>query len=339
MNPNSLLAKLLSMLGIFQLHATDADGGAVVDRGDDFTPTTDDEDDKPAAKTEVDETKDKVEDDETETEEEKAERLAAEAKLKSKASARIPLARHEQILAKEREQRAQVEAQLAAARGATQIANTNEQLTKLETKVGELEEKYTKALVDGEAKDAARIMAEIRNTERMINSTRVQFETQAAEARAYERARYDATVDRLEAAYPVLDPNHADFDEELSDTVTATMQGFVARGGISRADALQKAVKALVKPATKTQEKAVEVKARPDADDVARKLAEDRKAAAVKRNVSDATKTPPNVAHVGVDSDKIGGKLDAKAVIRMSQEEFAKLDDATLAKMRGDELV
>lgn len=338
MNPNSLLAKLLSMLGIFQLHATDPEGGSA-DRGDNFVPTTD-EDDKSGAKTEVDETKtDKVDDETEETPEEKAEREAAEAKAKAKGNARIPLARHEQILAKEREQRAQVEAQLAAARGATQIANTNEQLTKLETKVVDLEAAYTKALVDGETKEAARLMAEIRVAERTINNTRVQFETQAAEARAYERARYDATVDRLEAAYPALDQNHADFDEEVSDQVTAMMQGFVARGGITRADALQKAVKALLKPVTKTQEKAVDTKARPDADEVARKLAEDRKAAAVKRNVADAERTPPSTARVGQDSDKLGGKLDAKAVIRMSQEEFAKLDDATLAKMRGDEFV
>lgn len=336
MNPNSLLAKLLALLGVFQLYAGDPEGGAV-DRGDDFTPTADPE---PAAKTEADpEPAAKTDDPDEETPEEKAEREAAEAKAKGKANARIPLARHEQILAKEREQRAQVEAQLAAARGATQIANTNEQLTKLETKVVELEEKYTKALIDGEPKEAARLMAEIRNAERMINNTRVQFETQAAEARAYERARYDATVDRLETAYPVLDQDHADFNEEISDQVTAMMQGFVARGGITRADALQKAVKALLKPTTKTQEKAVDTKARPDADEVARKLAEDRKAAAVKRNVADAERTPPNTARVGQDSDKLGGKLDAKAVIRMSQEEFAKLDDATLAKMRGDEFV
>ncbi len=32
------------------------------------------------------------------------------------------------------------------------------------------------------------------------------------------------------------------------------------------------------------------------------------------------------------------GTLDAKQVMKMSQDEFAKLDEAALAKLRGDEV-
>ena len=40
---------------------------------------------------------------------------------------------------------------------------------------------------------------------------------------------------------------------------------------------------------------------------------------------------------IGLDSDKMG-TLDAKQVMKMSQEEFAKLDEKALAKLRGDEV-
>jgi len=44
------------------------------------------------------------------------------------------------------------------------------------------------------------------------------------------------------------------------------------------------------------------------------------------------------VDRVGIDSDRLGGgELDPSAVMRMSQAEFAKLSEATLAKMRGDD--
>ena len=78
------------------------------------------------------------------------------------------------------------------------------------------------------------------------------------------------------------------------------------------------------------------VAARPDAAEVAKNA---RTLAARDKAASAAAQQPPDIAKVGVDSDKMGGKLDAGKAIKLSQEQFAKLDDETLARLRGDELV
>ena len=75
------------------------------------------------------------------------------------------------------------------------------------------------------------------------------------------------------------------------------------------------------------------------ATDAAAAAAATRKAEAVKRNTEVAGKQPPSTAKVGANHDAAGGTLDAKAVIKMPYEQFKKLDDATLSKMRGDEFV
>lgn len=329
---NKTLKFLLAALGIIQLGVTGGDAGGA-DRGDNFTPTddVDGEGDTPDVKAK------------TKAEPEPAAKAEPEPAAKAepepaKADKRIPLDRHEAILAKERAARQQVEAQLAEVRGGQRVADTNAELSKLEDEVVKLEAQYAKLVIDGEPKEAARVMAEIRAKERIVTRTQAQFETQAAEARAYERARYDAVVDRLEVAYPQLNPDAESFDEDLSDAVMTMASGYQARG-LSRVDALQKAVKAMIKPETVKQTKAVDTDARPSAEDVAAKLAAERKAAAVGKNIDAANKTPANLAHVGMDNDKAGGRLDGKAVMKMSQDQFSKLDDETLSKLRGDSLV
>ena len=72
---------------------------------------------------------------------------------------------------------------------------------------------------------------------------------------------------------------------------------------------------------------------------MAKATAEERRKAAVAKNLGVAGKQPPSTKDVGIDSDKMGGgRLDAKAVMNMSQKEFASLNEADLAAMRGDVL-
>ena len=61
-----------------------------------------------------------------------------------------------------------------------------------------------------------------------------------------------------------------------------------------------------------------------------------RRAEAVKRNVDVAGRTPP--ASHRVTAGDSGGKLTAEAVMGMSDEEFAKLKEEDLARLRGDTL-
>jgi hypothetical protein len=306
--------------------------GETIDRGDDFTPTEDDTptvDDK--AKVGVTED-DKLVKDEVKDEAEPK----AEDKPAPKKDTRIPLARHEELLAKERERRTALETELANTRQGQRVATTNADITKAEEKLLTLEAEHAQLVTDGDAKKAAGKMTEIRKLERSIIESRAELNTQAAEARAYERVRYDMVCDRLEEAYPTLDEKHESFDAAKSAEVMELMQGYVATGKYTRADALQKAVKLLMPATTTRQEVAVESDVRVDAAEVAKQA---RTLAARGKAADAAAKQPPDIGKVGLDSDKVGGKLDAAKAIKLSQDQFAKLDDETLSKIRGDELV
>lgn len=310
--------------------------GETIDRGDDFVSTEDAETSKDEPTAEDKAAVGVTEDDQLAKEEPKADAEPKSGEEPKKKDTRIPLARHEELLAKERERRQALETELSNARQGQRIAANNAEITRSEEKLLGLEEEHAQLMTDGEVKKAAAKMTEIRRLERSIIESRAELNTQAAEARAYERVRYDMVCDRIEEAYPVLDEKHQDFDAEKSNEVLELMQGYVATGKYNRADALQKAVKVLMPAATSRQEKAVSTDVRVDPAEVTRAS---RETAARNKAADAAGKQPPSLSKVGVDSDKMGGKLDAKAVIKMSQDQFAKLDDETLAKMRGDELV
>ena len=333
MKISSLLKFLLAP---FMTFVVDGEGGGgAADRGDDFVPTEDDDDKKvdPKAAGHDDDDIDPENPDGDKTE--KVEKTETDEGKKRK-DTRIPLERHKAMLEKERAQRTALEQEVAALKQGKQVAETNEQLTQAEDKVVALEKEYTKLLVDGEIDKAAAKMSEIRRLERSIAETKSTFQIQAAEARAYERVQYDTTVERLEAAYPALNPDHDDYDKELTAEVVELRDGYIATGKYTRAQAIQKAAKTLMGAATTRQERAVETEVRVDKEDVAKATAAERAAAQRKKNAEVANKQPASLNKAGVDSDKMGGRIDAKAVMKMNQDQFAKLDDETLARLRGD---
>ena len=327
----------------------DAGGGTVLDRGDDHIPTEDDGTPVPGAAAEKtvvtdDEVKKVVGDPEAKTAEETAAAEAAAAAEADKAKTpkkdtRIPLARHEELLGKERERREQLERELANTRQGQQIVATNEKITAAEDTLPKLEADYTKLVADGDVAKAAAVMAEIRKTERSISEAKSTLAIQAAEARAYERVRYDTTVERLEEAYPKLNPDHDDYDAAITAEAVELRDAYVATGKYGRAEAMQKAAKTLLGAATTRQTTAVESDVRVDKEDLAKATAAERAKAAREKAADTIAKQPASMSKVGLDSDKLGGVLDAKAVIKMSQDDFAKLDEKTLARMRGDEIV
>lgn len=303
----------------------DAGGTGVIDRGDGFVPTDEIEDETP----------------EPQVTPEPAPTPAPKAddkpESKPRKDDRLPLARHKEILDKERAARAAVETELQNLKKGQVVANTNEQITATETAILALEKNYTSLLADGELDKAAAVMAQIRASERAIIEAKAAFTTQAAEARAYERVRYDTTVERLQEAYPALNDDHDDFDSELTGEVME-LQAAYRTQGYTPAEALQKAAKVLMGAATTRQQRAVDTDVRVDKDDLARATTEERRKAAVTKNLGVASKQPPSTKDVGVDSDKMGGGLNARDVIKMPQEAFAKLAEEQLSKMRGDEL-
>lgn len=314
------------------------------DRGDDFVPTEDDGDGAAAAAAvaAADAAK-KLEDDlaaekaaEKAAEEEAAEKesdKSDEKKVKIK-DARIPLSRHEDILAKEREKRADVERQLAQFQNGEAVREVNAEITAHEDKILKLEKDYAQELTDGNIDKATAIMGQIRKAEREMAESKSDMKIQAAEIRAVERTRYGTTLERIEASFPVLNPDHAEFDEAVMDEVAELKSAYELKG-LTPTAALQKAVRLIVGAETTRQEIATTATARVTPKDVAA----ERKKAAVAKTVDTVTKTPPSTRDVGLDSDKLGGgKLDAKAAAKMSQDEFRKLSEADLALMRGDVL-
>lgn len=320
-------------------------GGGAVDRGDDWTPTgadsagdADDTKDDAEVKDEpkVDKV-DKVEkvektEEADDTEEETEEETAAEDKPKKK-DGRIPLSRHKEILEKERATRATLEAQLKQFQQGGKVADLNADITAAETEILKLEGEYAKLLTDGETEKAVAVMSKIRKIERDMTDAKADMKTQAAVSLAVENTRYGVALERIEAAFPQLNPDHDDYDEDLMTDV-ADLKVTYQRRGMTPTDALQKAVKKLVGTETSKQEAATEVKPQVAAKDVAA----ERKKAAVEKALDGAKKTPPSTKDVGMDSDKAGGTISAKDVMKMSYKDFSALPEETLARMRGDML-
>jgi len=273
----------------------------------------------------------KVADDLTsELDEDKEEKAEKDEK---KREARIPESRHKAILEKEREKRADLERQLAKYQQGGQIADMNAELTAAENSILTMEKEHTRLLSDGEIDKAAALMQKIRHTERQITEYKGDLKIQAAEIRATERVRFNTALERVEAAFPTLNPDHESFDADLSDEVVDLMEAYKLKG-YTPTVSLQKAVKALVEPRTTKQELATTVAPKVSDKDVAA----ERKASAVGKTRDAVAKTPPRMGAVGVDSEKMGAVLDAQSIMKLSQKDFAKIDADTLARLRGDEL-
>lgn len=298
-----------------------ASGTDTLDRGDEFTPTDPEE-------TTVDEVK-KPDTPALET--------PASDDKEVKKDNRIPLARHKEILDRERNIRADLEKQVENLKRGAAVSVTNEEITKLEDKVTSMEAEYNKALADGEIDKATKLMGQIRAAERQIGDSRGEMRSQVAEARAYERVRYDNTVDRLEAAFPQLVEGNDDYDDEATKEVLELRDAYQLKG-YAPADALQKAAKMVLGASTGRQQKAVDTDVRVDKADLAKATAEERKKDAVARNLKVAGKAAPDLKNVGIDSDRAGGSLTARDVSKMPQEAFAKLSEKDIARLRGDDL-
>jgi hypothetical protein len=265
-----------------------------------------------------------------------------EGEEKTRKDTRIPLARHKEILEEERVRNAQLTAKLAQYEGAQDIEKTNAELTKAQQRLIGLEAEHAKLLTDGKVDEAARKMGEIRDLTESVNDIRVNLKVAAAESRAYERARYDTTVDRIQTAYPVLNDDNKDhedaelrFNPSLVSKVLRVAKAYQL-DGMTPSDALQEAVKDLLgEPKTAKQKEAVEVK--PRVSEAEAKKAQREEEARVKAAEA-AKKQPASDKSVGKDSDKMGGggSLSAADVLKLSYSDFAKLDEKTLSAMRGD---
>lgn len=320
------------------------------DYGDDFTPTEDDGAEKKAATqqkrlaSEKGDSEGAADDDEDdgaaadlaadlrEIVEDPAEG-AADAKdtgtPKAGKGKFIPLDRHEKLLKKERARREELEAQLSQSRAGQQMASVNEDMSRIEDTLVNMEEKYNDLLAEGDTKGAAALMTQIRRKNAELNALASQQRDAEVMARAVEKVRYDEALDRIEDAYPELREGSDEFDADVFQDVVDLMQAGRARG-LTPTKALQRAVERVMGATTSAQKRATTTTPRVSEDDVASR----RRADAVKRNVDVAGRTPP--ASHRVTAGDSGGKLTAEVVMGMSDEDFAKLKEEDLARLRGD---
>lgn len=327
----------------YRLQNSDPDAGgtgAAEDRGDNFTPTVDDPgaaadpvaeaaaaaalEAELAEKAKLAEgEKDDEKDDEKDEKDEKGD-------PKSK-RARIPLERHEAILGKAREREQELQRELAEYKKGQATAAATADVSALDEQVTALETEYATLLTDGEIAKATAVMAKIRSTERQIGEIRNDQKLQAAMTHTVESTRFGDALKDVETRFPVLNPDHADHDAEIEATVIDLKTMYQGRG-MTPAQALNKAVDLVLgtRPAGKAAEPPLR-DATAAADAAAARTAAARAAAA-----KTVEATPPSTTKVGLDSDKAGGGLNAKGIMKMSQEEFAKLPEEVLARERGD---
>ena len=243
----------------------------------------------------------------------------------------IPVDRHEKLLKKERARREELEAQLQQSRAGQEVVKVNDSLEKIEDTLVTMEEKYNDLLAEGDTKGAAALMTQIRRKNAELNALAAQHRDAEVMARAVEKVRYDEALDRIEEAFPELDPDADEYDSEIFQDVVDLMQAGRARG-LSPTKALQRAVQRVMGVDTAAQKRAVTATPRVNEDNVASR----RRGDAVKRNIDAARRTPPATHRVGAGNDAAGGALTAKAVMQMDEDEFAKLSDKDLARLRGD---
>ena len=333
---NPLLQKILNR---YQKQADD-DGsdlpGGDADYGDDFVPTDDGAEDAPAAKDDADDESTTADEDlraAAEELEEGTEEAKKTGTPKSGKGKFIPLDRHEKLLKKERARREELEAQLSQSRAGQQMAQANEDLSRVEDELVAMEAKYNDLLAEGDTQTAAQLMTQIRRKNAELNSITAAQRDAEVMARAVEKVRFDEALDRIEEAYPGLDPDSDEYDEDTYQDVYDLMMAGRQRG-LSATKALQRAVARVMGAETTAQKRATTATPRVDENDVASR----RRGEAVRRNLDAARRTPPATHRISANNDAAGGALTAKAVMNMSEDDFEKLSDKDLARLRGDVL-
>lgn len=298
----------------------DAGGAPPVDRGDNFTPTDDDaapEVKKVDAEPKVDTTDPEAKKD-GEDKDEKG----------KKKEHFIPKSRFDEINQKAKAKEAALQAEIQKLREAAEANKVDANIEQIDAKVKELDEKYDDAMMDGDKAKAREIKAELRKYEKARADMVSHAYSAQAQIAAIEQYRYDNALDAIEAQYPVLNEANEDFDPEMTVEI-ADLMAFHQQKGMSKADALKKAALTLLGP-PKGKETP------PDANALRAQRSEEAR----KKAAEAIGKQPPDISKVGQDSDKLGGgELKPKDLLKMTPEQFSKLDEATLSRLRGDEFV
>lgn len=265
--------------------------------------------------------------DDTETEEEKAERLAAEEAAAKKAKARIPLSRHEEILAGARAREDALKAQLLQLQNARTESAQQKTVKEMQTKIDDLDDAYEEHILEGRKAEARAARVEARELREQLSEFRSATASAAARAGAIETLRWDAALAKAEQSYPELNPDDLEgYDDAKTNEVADLADALATKQKIPRHEALEKAVKYVLGAP----------KAKGKTDGTVTDIAQRRAEEARRKALEAKGKQPASTDGAGKDMDKGGGKDGELNPLKLSQDQFAKLEEETLARMRGD---
>ena len=242
----------------------------------------------------------------------------------------VPKARFDEQLGKERLARETAERRYAELEAKLGQVSRSEDVAKLEESVTVMEQQHAKLLLDGDHEAAAKVMRDIRLTERKIalQESSERMSQTASETR--ESIKMDMVIEKLESTYAALNPNGEEYNAELVDEVLGWQSVYMERHRMSPSQALAKAA-----------DKVMATQAAPAAAEPAKGLsaahaaAPGRKQDQVSKNLAAAGAQPASTKGIGQDSDKAGlaGKID---VNNLTPEDFEALPESMRAQLRGD---
>lgn len=275
-----------------------------------------------------DDVSDKLDTEGEETAEEKAEREKAEDEARRKASIRIPKARFDEAQARAREREQTLLEEIERLKGSKQTTDVQRAVGEVREQITTLQDKYEDLILDGKKDEARAVRRQVEALRDELAEFQTTVKTDAARRGAIDELSYNAQLASIESTYEVLNPENPNFDADKTDEVSTLVEAFV-KSGMKRTDALSKAVKYVL--GAPPQQRVA---------DAASTLAAERARKAREKAAEANTKQPPNGSGVGNDSDKAGGGAGIAGIdiMRLSQEKFTKLDEDTLAKLRGDEV-
>lgn len=253
-----------------------------------------------------------------ETEEEKEERLAAEAKAEREKNIRIPKSRFDEEVgaARSRAERAEEEAEelraQLAERQAPAAKTDAPPLAEVANYITQLEDQYEDAVIDGEKEEAKAIREKLNQARDYMTQRRIDEATTTTRDQTLGSIKYETALAQIENAYPSLNPNDPAYDADTTAEVAELAKTFM-KAGQSNIQALQRATQLLLRDPVAT------VPAK-----TARRVIE-----------------PPVGLPGQPRSTAQSGRTAAPGGIRienLSQDAFAKIDERTLSKARGDTL-
>lgn len=230
---------------------------------------------------------------------------------------RIPKARFDQAVQKERERAAALQAELEALKGRQVKQDKDLQLQEAERQLAALQDQYEDALLEGDKEGARTARMQANQLRDQIYDYKSQVAAHQARSSAVQDVQFKDMVATVEETYPVLDPDSEDYDQDITDEVMEVMDAFI-QAGRARADALAKAVGYVFR-------QAAPVAAAPTL------TREDMARAARLKAVAAAKAQPPSTVKTGLDNG--GGDLDVRT---LTPAKFDKLSDEEKARLRGD---